>query len=41
MLDHFIDQAVLFRLLWGKDAVAFDVFFDLIERLAAVVRDNA
>src|SRR5687767_2487960 len=41
VLDHLIDQSVFLCLDRRQYPVALYVFFHLIERLAAVVRDNA
>ena len=40
VLDNLVDQAIFFRLDRRKDPVSLDVFFDLIERLAGMERQD-
>src|SRR5436190_22047188 len=40
VLDHFVDQAVLDRLLGADEAVAIGVVLDPIERLARVIGED-
>src|SRR6476620_12442584 len=40
VFDDLVDEAVIFRLDGREDTVAFDVKFDLVEGLAAVICDD-